>query len=236
MAEKIVQIDHITKKYKECTVLDDVSLSIRIGDVIGLVGGNGAGKTTLMRAIAGSIPVDSGEIIFSGERRTQDVGTLIENPNIYTDMSGIENLRYFGRLFGVEDETVYESLLQQMGLAEAGKKLVGRYSLGMKQRLGIAVAMLGDPRLLILDEPLNGLDVQGMQDLEERLLAMHENRSIGILISSHMIGELVKLCNRYLVMDHGRICMEYTRKELLQQAGSEEAVENYIITRFQKSM
>ena len=207
MVEKIVQINHITKKYKECTVLDDVSLSIRIGDVIGLVGGNGAGKTTLMRAIAGSIPVDSGEIIFSGERRTQDVGTLIENPNIYTDMSGIENLRYFGRLFGVEDETVYESLLQQMGLAEAGKKLVGRYSLGMKQRLGIAVAMLGDPRLLILDEPLNGLDVQGMQDLEERLLAMHENRSIGILISSHMIGELVKLCNRYLVMDHGRICM-----------------------------
>lgn len=237
MVEKIVQINHITKKYKECTVLDDVSLSIRIGDVIGLVGGNGAGKTTLMRAIAGSIPVDSGEIIFSGERRTQDVGTLIENPNIYTDMSGIENLRYFGRLFGVEDETVYESLLQQMGLAEAGKKLVGRYSLGMKQRLGIAVAMLGDPRLLILDEPLNGLDVQGMQDLEERLLAMHENRSIGILISSHMIGELVKLCNRYLVvMDHGRICMEYTREELLQQAGSEEAVENYIITRFQKSM
>lgn len=236
MAEKIVQIDHITKKYKECTVLDDVSLSIRIGDVIGLVGGNGAGKTTLMRAIAGSIPVDSGEIIFSGERRTQDVGTLIENPNIYTDMSGIENLRYFGRLFGVEDETVYESLLQQMGLAEAGKKLVGRYSLGMKQRLGIAVAMLGDPRLLILDEPLNGLDVQGMQDLEERLLAMHEDRPIGILISSHVIGELVKLCNRYLVMDHGRVCMGYTREELLQQAGSEEAVENYIITRFQKSM
>ena len=210
MVEKIVQINHITKKYKECTVLDDVSLSIRTGDVIGLVGGNGAGKTTLMRAIAGSIPVDSGEIIFSGERRTQDVGTLIENPNIYTDMSGIENLRYFGRLFGIEDETVYESLLQQMGLAEAGKKLVGRYSLGMKQRLGIAVAMLGDPRLLILDEPLNGLDVQGMQDLEERLLAMHEDRSIGILISSHVIGELVKLCNRYLVMDHGRICMEYT--------------------------
>ena len=106
----------------------------------------------------------------------------------------------------------------------------------MKQRLGIAVAMLGDPRLLILDEPLNGLDVQGMQDLEERLLAMHEDRSIGILISSHVIGELVKLCNRYLVMDHGRICMEYTRQELFQQAGSEEAVENYIITRFQKSM
>ena len=236
MAEKIVQMDHITKKYKECTVLDDVSLSIRTGDIIGLVGGNGAGKTTLMRAIAGSIPVDSGEIIFSGERRTQDVGTLIENPNIYTDMSGIENLRYFGRLFGVEDEMVYESLLQQMGLAEAGKKLVGRYSLGMKQRLGIAVAMLGGPRLLILDEPLNGLDVQGMQDLEECLLGMHENRSIGILISSHVIGELVKLCNRYLVMDYGRICMEYTREELLQQAGSEEAVENYIITRFQKSM
>ena len=216
MAEKIVQIDHVTKKYKERTVLDDVSLSIWTGDVIGLLGGNGAGKTTLMRAIAGSIPVDSGEISFSGERRTKDVGTLIENPNIYTDMSGIENLRYFGRLFGVEDEAVYESLLHQMGLAEAGKKLAGRYSLGMKQRLGIAVAMLGD--------------------LEERLWAMHENRSIGILISSHVIDELVKLCNRYLVMDHGRICMEYTREELLQQAGSEEAVEDYIITRFQKTM
>ena len=233
MSEKIVQIDHIIKKYKSRTVLDDVSFSIQTGDIIGLVGSNGAGKTTLMRAIAGSIPVDSGEIRFGGERRAQDVGTLIENPNIYTDMSGIENLRYFGRLFGVEDEAVYESLLQQMGLAEAGKKLAGRYSLGMKQRLGIAVAMLGDPRLLILDEPLNGLDTQGMQDLEERLFTMHEERSIGILISSHVIGELVKLCNRYLVMDHGRICMEYTKEELLQQAGSEDAVENYIITQFQ---
>jgi len=236
MSEKIVQIDHITKKYKSRTVLDDVSFSIQTGDIIGLVGSNGAGKTTLMRAIAGSIPVDSGEIRFEGERRTQDVGTLIENPNIYTDMSGIENLRYFGRLFGVEDEAVYESLLQQMGLAEAGKKLAGRYSLGMKQRLGIAVAMLGDPRLLILDEPLNGLDAQGMQDLEECLLAMHEERSIGILISSHVIGELVKLCNRYLVVDYGRICMEYTKEELLQLAGGEDAVENYIITQFQKSI
>ena len=236
MTEKIVQVDHITKKYKNRMVLDDVSFSIQTGDIIGLVGGNGAGKTTLMRAVAGSIPINAGEIRFEGERRTQDVGTLIENPNIYTDMSGIENLRYFGRLFGVEDENAYENMLQQMGLADVSKKLVGRYSLGMKQRLGIAVAMLGDPRLLILDEPLNGLDVQGMQNLEKCLMIMHEKRSMGILISSHVIGELVKICNRYLIMDHGRICMEYTKEELLQQAGSEDAIENYIIDQFQKSV
>ena len=236
MTEKIVQIDHITKKYKNRMVLDDVSFSIQTGDIIGLVGGNGAGKTTLMRAVAGSIPINAGEIRFAGERRTQDVGTLIENPNIYTDMSGIENLRYFGRLFGVEDENAYENMLQQMGLADVSKKLVGRYSLGMKQRLGIAVAMLGDPRLLILDEPLNGLDVQGMQNLEKCLMIMHEKRSMGILISSHVVGELVKICNRYLIMDHGRICMEYTKEELLQQAGSEDAIENYIIDQFQKSV
>ena len=236
MAEKIVQVDHIIKKYKNWIVLDDVSFSIQTGDIIGLVGGNGAGKTTLMRAVAGSIPINAGGILFEGERRTQDVGTLIENPSIYTDMSGIENLRYFGRLFGVEDEAVYESLLQQMGLADVSKKLVGRYSLGMKQRLGIAVAMLGDPRLLILDEPLNGLDVQGMQNLEKCLMIMHEKRSMGILISSHVIGELVKICNRYLIMDHGRICMGYTKEELLQQAGSEDAIENYIIAQFQKSV
>lgn len=236
MTEKIVQIDHITKKYKNRMVLDDVSFSIQTGDIIGLVGGNGAGKTTLMRAVAGSIPINAGEIRFEGERRTQDVGTLIENPNIYTDMSGIENLRYFGRLFGVEDENAYENMLQQMGLADVSKKLVGRYSLGMKQRLGIAVAMLGDPRLLILDEPLNGLDVQGMQNLEKCLMIMHEKRSMGILISSHVVGELVKICNRYLIMDHGRIYMEYTKEELLQQAGSEDAIENYIIAQFQKSV
>ncbi len=236
MTEKIVQVDHITKKYKNRMVLDDVSFSIQTGDIIGLVGGNGAGKTTLMRAVAGSIPINAGEIRFEGERRTQDVGTLIENPNIYTDMSGIENLRYFGRLFGVEDENAYENILQQMGLADVSKKLVGRYSLGMKQRLGIAVAMLGDPRLLILDEPLNGLDVQGMQNLETCLMIMHEKRSMGILISSHVIGELVKICNRYLIMDHGRICMEYTKEELLQQARSEDAIENYIIDQFQKSV
>ena len=104
-----------------------------------------------------------------------------------------------------------------MGLADVSKKLVGRYSLGMKQRLGIAVAMLGDPRLLILDEPLNGLDVQGMQNLETCLMIMHEKRSMGILISSHVIGELVKICNRYLIMDHGRICMEYSKPAVRMQ-------------------
>lgn len=236
MADKIVQIEHITKKYKTRTVLENVSFSINTGDIVGLVGGNGAGKTTLMRAIAGSIPVDEGRIQFEGERRTEDVGTLIENPNVYTDMSGIENLRYFGRLFGQEDEAVYENLLRQMGLSDAGKKLVGRYSLGMKQRLGIAVAMLGRPRLLLLDEPLNGLDARGIQDLEKWLSAIEEERSMGILISSHVISELVKVCNRYLVMDHGRIYMEYTKEELLQKAGGEEAVENYIISQLQTQM
>ena len=214
MAEKIVQIDHVTKKYKERTVLDDVSLSIWTGDIIGLLGGNGAGKTTLMRAIAGSIPVDSGEISFSGERRTQDVGTLIENPNIYTDMSGIENLRYFGRLFGVEDEAVYESLLHQMGLAEAGKKLAGRYSLGMKQRLGIAVAMLGDPRLLILDEPTAGLDPKGRDDILDQIAYLHKQSDMTVILVSHSMEDIARYADRIIVMNKGSVMYNGAAKEV----------------------
>ena len=238
--DRILEAFHLGNKerYKEFRALNDVSFEVKKGETVGIIGTNGAGKSTLLKSITGLLKPTSGAVFFQGHRWTREdlsqSGALIETPPIYENLTAWENLNVRALLLGIDAERIQE-VLSLIDLGDTGKKKAGAFSLGMKQRLGIAVAMLGDPRLLILDEPLNGLDVQGMQDLEERLWAMHEDRSIGILISSHVIGELVKLCNRYLVMDHGRICMEYTREELLQQAGSEETVEDYIITRFQKT-
>ena len=241
-----IEVEKLCKTINKSIVLEDINLDMSSGKVYGFQGINGSGKTMLMRALIGLIRPTSGKVCIDGKELGKDIdfpesiGFLLENPAFLDMYSGEDNLKLLAKVDGNVDKKSVENeirgLIDDVGLGQAGRKKYKKYSLGMKQRLGIAVAMLGDPRLLILDEPLNGLDVQGMQDLEERLLAMHEDRSIGILISSHVIGELVKLCNRYLVMDHGRICMEYTREELLQKAGSEEAVENYIITRFQKSM
>lgn len=230
MGQTILQVENVTKKYKEKTVLDAVSFTMEQGDIIGLIGGNGAGKTTLMRVISGIVMPDEGETAVLGGMQEKQIGVMIEGPNVYNDMSGIENLRFFGRLFGEGDEETFSNLLQMVGLADAGKKKAGKYSLGMRQRLGIAIALLGDVGLLVLDEPFNGLDAQGIADLEQILTRINKEKGISILISSHIIGELTKICNRYLLLNQGRICRKYTHAELLKQAGSEEQIENYIVS------
>ncbi len=230
MGQTILQVENVTKKYKEKTVLDVVSFTMEQGDIIGLIGGNGAGKTTLMRVISGIVMPDEGKTAVLGGMQEKQIGVMIEGPNVYNDMSGIENLRFFGRLFGEGDEETFSKLLQMVGLADAEKKKAGKYSLGMRQRLGIAIALLGDVGLLVLDEPFNGLDAQGIADLEQILTRINKEKGISILISSHIIGELTKICNRYLLLNQGRICRKYTHAELLKQAGSEEQIENYIVS------
>lgn len=230
MGQTILQVENVTKKYKEKTVLDTVSFTMEQGDIIGLIGGNGAGKTTLMRVISGIVMPDEGKTAVLGGMQEKQIGVMIEGPNVYNDMSGIENLRFFGRLFGEGDEETFSNLLQLVGLADAGKKKAGKYSLGMRQRLGIAIALLGDVGLLVLDEPFNGLDAQGIADLEQILTRINKEKGISILISSHIIGELTKICNRYLLLNQGQICRKYTHAELLKQAGSEEQIENYIVS------
>lgn len=226
----LFNVDGVCKSYKNNNVLENVSFSVSQGNVAGLIGGNGAGKTTLMRIISGIISADKGKIEFCNEKIKSKIGVIIEGPSVYNDMSALENLRFYGKMFGASDEQRYKDLLDMVKLTDAGNKKVGRYSLGMKQRLGVAIALLGDIELLILDEPFNGLDLQGILDLENILSNVNKTEKISILISSHIIGELTKICNRYILMDKGRICKEYEHDELLSKAGSMENIEPYIIS------
>jgi ABC-2 type transport system ATP-binding protein len=206
----IVKTNNVTKKYKGFTAVDNVSLSIEKGEILGITGSNGCGKTTLLRLISKMIVPDSGEILF--ENDSCKTGSMIDGPCVYNDMTAMENLRYYGRLFGIDDENRYNELLTELGIDAYKDKKAGKYSLGMKQRLGLAVAMLDDIDLLILDEPFNGLDVRGIEDLEQALFKINKEMGVTVIITSHIVSELVKVCNRYVIMDRGRIRDEHTKE------------------------
>lgn len=226
----LFNVDGVCKAYKQNDVLEDISFSVSRGDVLGLIGGNGAGKTTLMKIISGIISADSGMVNFENDEIKSKIGVIIEGPCVYNDMSAFENLKFYGKMFGELNEERYNELLDMVKLTDAGNKKAGRYSLGMKQRLGVTIALLGDIELLILDEPFNGLDAQGIIDLENILTEINKTKGITILISSHIIGELTKICSGYIIIDNGRIYKEYTHKELREKAGSDENIEKYIFS------
>ena len=225
----LFNIDGISKAYKNNNVLEDISFSVSRGDITGLIGGNGAGKTTLMKIISGIISADSGNVVYENNEIKSKIGVIIEGPCVYNDMSAFENLKFYGRMFGDTDEEKYNKLLDMVKLKDAGSKKAGRFSLGMKQRLGVAIALMGDIELLILDEPFNGLDAQGIIDLENILTEINKTKGITILISSHIIGELTKICTGYIIMDNGRICGKYTHQELLEKSGGSENIEKVIL-------
>lgn len=240
--ETVLSVSNLSKQYKEHQVLVDVSFSMKKGDVLGLIGGNGAGKTTLIRLITGVNQPDSGEINVTGavSDRCQLIGTLIERPAIYKDMSALDNLRYYGKILGLDEEKTiieeqYNSLLEKVGLSEAKNKKAGRFSTGMRQRLGIAIALLGAVELLILDEPFNGLDAAGVEDLKN-LLRKLQAEGVSILITSHMIGELTQICNRYMILDQGQIVYEATHEELEQEAENSEKIEALILSKLGGSL
>ncbi len=226
----LFNVDGISKAYKNKIVLEDISFSVSRGDITGLIGGNGAGKTTLMKIISGIISADSGSVVYENNEIKSKIGVIIEGPCVYNDMSAFENLKFYGRMFGDTDEEKYNKLLDMVKLTDAGSKKAGRFSLGMKQRLGVAIALMGDIELLILDEPFNGLDAQGIVDLENILTEINKTQGITMLISSHIIGELTKICTGYIIMDNGRICEKYTHKELLEKAGDSDNIEKVILS------
>lgn len=242
--ETVLSVSKLAKQFNKHQVLEDVSFSMKQGEILGLIGGNGVGKTTLIRLITGVNQPDSGEINVMGEvsDRCKYIGTLIERPAIYKDMSALDNLRYYGKILGLDEakedkknqnaivEEQYESLLEKVGLSEAKNKKTGRFSTGMRQRLGIAIALLGEVKCLILDEPFNGLDAAGVEDLKN-LLRKLQAEGVSILITSHMIGELTQICNRYMILDQGRIVYEATQEALEQEAGGSSMVEALILNK-----
>lgn len=219
--EWLLTTGKLTKQFGKHKAVDSVDLHIAQGDIYGLIGRNGAGKTTILRMVSGlSSPTKGDYTIFGKESKKavlerSRVGTLIEQPGFYPGMTAAQNLKVKCLAMGVRRKGYIEELLETVGLSGTGKKKVGKFSLGMKQRLGIALALVGDPDLIILDEPVNGLDPQGIVEVRETLYKLNQEHNITIVISSHILEELSKLATRYGIIHNGELLEEMTREELL---------------------
>lgn len=216
--EYVLQTNGLTKVYGRKAAVSGVNLSVRKGDIYGFIGRNGAGKTTLIRMVAGLARPTQGSIrLFESDdldNQRKKTGTMIENPAVFPNMTATQNLHYYCRLLGLDLDKNIDEMLDLVGLKDAGKKKAKNYSLGMKQRLAIAISLLGDPEFLMLDEPINGLDPTGIKEIRELILKLNKERSITILISSHILGELSKIANRYGVINNGAIVAEFTNDEI----------------------
>lgn len=219
--EYILKTDKLTKRYKKFKALNEVSLSVPKGSIYGFVGRNGAGKTTLIRIISGlNLPTNGNYSLFGTEYKSakivdsrKKVGAVVETPSIYLNLTAKENLKMQCRVLG-KDFSCVDGLLELVGLKDTGKKLAKDFSLGMRQRLGIAFSLVCDPEFLILDEPINGLDPQGIIEVREMLLKLNKEKGITILISSHILDELAKLATHYGFIENGRIIKEMSAEEL----------------------
>lgn len=218
--DELLVTNNLTKKYKHQAAVNNVSINVRRGEIYGLVGKNGAGKTTLLKMIGGLVSPTNGDISFMGysgkERRKvlSRIGILIEAPSLYSGMTAYDNLKLKCICTGVNKEGYIENLLETVGLGEVGKKKVSQFSLGMKQRLGIAMALVGEPDLLLLDEPINGLDPQGIVEIRNTLLDLNKRKDITIIISSHILEELSKIATNFGFINNGELVKELSHSEL----------------------
>ena len=220
--EEVLVTRGLTKIYRGKRVVNGVNMSVERGDIYGFIGRNGAGKTTLMKMVCGLARVSEGGFelfgsadIGAGRRK---VGCVIEQPALYPGMSARENLTYYSKMQGCEKITDIDGILRLVGLSDTGKLKAKRFSLGMKQRLSIAVALLGEPEFLVLDEPINGLDPSGIREVRELLLRLHQEKKVTILISSHILGELGKIATKYGIINDGQLLEEFTAEELKERS------------------
>lgn len=221
MSKYVLEIKNISKKYKNTLALDNVSISIKKGDIYGFIGENGAGKTTLIRMITGLGFPNKGQINLFGEsdltevnNQRKRIGCIIESPALYQNITAKQNLEIIRTQRGVPESNCIDEVLKIVNLEDSGKKKVKNFSLGMKQRLALAIALLGDPEFLILDEPVNGLDPSGIVEFRNLLKKLNKERGITILISSHLLNELNQLATCYGFIHKGKIVEQITAKEL----------------------
>lgn len=218
----VLRTNALCKKYKEDKALNGLSMNVPKGAIYGFVGKNGAGKTTLIRLICGLQKPTSGEYTLYGAKNTDKeilkarrrMGAVVETPSIYLDMTARDNLKQQYRILGLPSYDGLEDILKLVGLENTGKKKAKNFSLGMRQRLGIAIALAGDPDFLVLDEPVNGLDPQGIIEMRELILKLNREQQITVLISSHILDELSRLATYYGFIDKGRMVREISAEEL----------------------
>ena len=206
----MIQIENVTKKFGEAVVLDEINMELQPGNIYGLVGRNGSGKTMLMKCICGFVLPTSGTIHVNGKivgkeiDIPDDIGIIIENPGFLPNYSGFKNLQLLAMIRNKIGKAQIKEAIRRVGLDPESKKHVGKYSLGMRQRLGLAQALMEDPSILLLDEPMNGLDNEGVEEIRKLILDLKQNGKL-IIIASHTREDINLLCDKVFYMDHGKI-------------------------------
>ncbi|MDZ5606825.1 ABC transporter ATP-binding protein [Bacillus pseudomycoides] len=223
--QSIVRVEQLTKRIGSKTLVENISFEVKKGEVVGLLGPNGAGKTTLMRMMVGMISMTEGEVWIDGQSVKQEfestaakIGAVIENPEFYPFLSGYENLTYFGRMNDNVTEERIDEVVQLLGMGQVIDRKVKAYSLGMRQRLGIAQALVHNPDVLILDEPTNGLDPNGIHEMRMYIKKIAHEQGKAVLVSSHLLSEVELMCDRVIIIQHG----EYVATQNIQRDESLE--------------
>ncbi len=224
MSNSVIQTNNLTKKYRSVTALDHVNLDVQQGQIYGLVGRNGAGKTTLLRIVTGQTFKTEGEVTLFGAtseqeiaKKRRNIGAIIETPSFYPGLSAKQNLEYYRIQRGIPGKNCVEEALLEVDLGDAGSKKFSSFSLGMKQRLGLALALMNKPDLLLLDEPINGLDPFGIMEIRKLLLRLNIEKKITIIISSHILSELENLATDYGFINEGKLVQQISAKQLEQE-------------------
>ena len=221
MNDCICEMTNVYKSYKKKLILQNINIQLEKGKIYGFIGKNGAGKTTTMKIIAGLSFADCGYIQIFGkdtkkemERARRKIGCIIENPAFFPDMSAKENLKALCILYEIRDQKRIDDILELVGLENTGKKKVKNFSLGMRQRLGIGMALLNNPELLILDEPINGLDPDGIVEIRNLIKKINTEKKTTIIISSHILSEIYLMVDNYIIISQGKIIEQISQKEL----------------------
>lgn len=228
MPDIVLKTEGLTKKYMESLAADHVTMEVNRGDIYGFIGVNGAGKTTFMRMVCGLVTPGEGSLTLFGSsgrkelrKARKKIGALIEHPAFYPNMTAMENLevqrRYLDMDWGKDRKKIMQELLELVGLEDTGHKRAGAFSLGMKQRLGLAIALVGNPELLILDEPTIGLDPVGVVELRELLTKLNREKNITVFFSSHNLSEMERLATRYGFLHKGKLVKEITAEKLEEE-------------------
>lgn len=221
MNDKMLEIINVSKSFGNSSVINNINLTVYSGEVFGFLGPNGAGKSTTIKMITGLLPIDKGDILINGysikknfENAIKNVGAIVDTPDLYDYLSGYDNLSLIARLYKIKKDKIAE-IIKKIGLENKIFKKVKTYSLGMKQRLGLGMALIREPRLLILDEPTNGLDPEGVHDLRNVLKDLAHNKKVCVFVTSHILSEIEIMCDRVAIINKGQIIKAEKIDELL---------------------